>query len=110
MSVLTITLAEKEGKKSRTRGHVKDIGSTVGIQLYRGQGYEGAMSGDCFTNFWHLHLYVMAVLSGARVVRVRWVLRRPPADGQPRDAVGIGPIVIGVYVRRVERLLSASCF
>jgi hypothetical protein len=56
-------------KKSLTRGHVKDIGSIVGIRSYRGQGYEGAMSGDCFENFWHLHLYVMAVLSRARVVR-----------------------------------------
>jgi hypothetical protein len=32
---------KKERKKSLSRGHVKDIGSTVGIQSYRGQGYEG---------------------------------------------------------------------
>ena len=60
----------KERKKFLIRGHVEDIGSTVGIQSYRGQGYEEAMSGNCFANFRHLHLYVMDVFSGARVVRV----------------------------------------
>ena len=35
---------EKERKKSLTRGHVEDIGSTMGIQSYEGQGYEGVMS------------------------------------------------------------------
>ena len=49
---------------------MKDIGSKVGIQSYRGQGYEGAMSGDCFANSQYLPLDVMVVLSGARVVRV----------------------------------------
>jgi hypothetical protein len=60
----------KEGKKSLTRGHVEDIGSTVGIQSYGGQGYEGVMSGKCIATSRHPYLYVMAVLSGARVVRV----------------------------------------
>jgi hypothetical protein len=41
---------KKERKKSLTRGHVNDIGSTVGIQPYWGQGYEGAKSGNCFEN------------------------------------------------------------
>ena len=30
---------------------MKDIGSAGGIQSYRGQGYEGAISGKCFCNF-----------------------------------------------------------
>jgi len=64
--------------KKLARGHVKDIGSTVGIQSYRGQGYEGAMSGNFFANSRHLHLYVMDVLSGARVGRVRWVWEAAP--------------------------------
>jgi hypothetical protein len=42
----------------------------VGIQSYRGQGYEGDKSGNCFTNSRYIQLYVMVVLSGARVVRV----------------------------------------
>jgi hypothetical protein len=31
----------KERNKSLTRGHVEDIGFTVGIKFYGGQGYEG---------------------------------------------------------------------
>jgi hypothetical protein len=42
---------KKKRKKSLTRGHVKDIGSAWGIQSYRGQGYEGAISGKCFCDF-----------------------------------------------------------
>ena len=30
---------------------MKDIGSAEGIQSYRWQGYEGAMSGKCFCDF-----------------------------------------------------------
>ncbi len=60
----------KERKKSLTRGHVEDIGSTVGIHSYEGQVYEGIMSGKCITTSRHPHFYVMAVLAGARVVRV----------------------------------------
>ena len=56
-------------QKSLTRGHVENIRSIVGIQSYEGQGYEGVMSGRCIATSRHLHLYVMAVLSGARVVR-----------------------------------------
>ena len=59
-----------ESKKSLARGHVKHIGSTMGIQFYRGQGYEGVMTGKCIASFRHLHHYVMDVLSGGRVVRV----------------------------------------
>jgi hypothetical protein len=69
---------EKERKKSLERGYVKDIGSTVGIQSYRGQGYERAMSRNYFVNSRYLHLYVMVVLSGTRVVRVRWVWEAAP--------------------------------
>ena len=49
---------------------MEDIVCTVDIHLYEGQGYEGVMSGKCTGTFRHPHLYVMAVLSGARVVRV----------------------------------------
>jgi hypothetical protein len=68
----------KKRKKSLTRGHAKDTGSTMGIQSYKGQGYEGAKSGNGFVNSRYLHLYVMVVLSGARVVRVRWVWEAAP--------------------------------
>jgi hypothetical protein len=44
-------MAEKERKKSLTRGYVEDIGSAEGIQSYGGQGYEGAMSGKYFCDF-----------------------------------------------------------
>jgi len=49
---------------------VEDIGSTMGIQSYRGQGYEGVLSGKYIARSRHPHFYVMAVLSGARVVRI----------------------------------------
>ena len=49
---------------------MKDIGSIVGILSYRGQGHEVAMTGKCFAKSLYLNLYVMDVLSGARVVRV----------------------------------------
>ena len=38
-------------KKPLTRGHVEDTGSAEGIQSYRGQGYEGAISRKCFCDF-----------------------------------------------------------
>jgi hypothetical protein len=59
-----------ERKKTLTRGHVNNIGSTVGIQSYRGQGYKGVSTGKSIANSRHLHLYVMVVLSGTRFVRV----------------------------------------
>jgi len=77
-SLLASLAVRKERKKSLTRGHVKDTGSTSGIQSYMGHGYEGAISENCFANSRHLQLYVMAVLSGARVVRVRWVWEAAP--------------------------------
>ena len=39
------TVERKERKKSLTRGHVEDIGSTTGIQSYMGR-YEGVVSRD----------------------------------------------------------------
>ena len=47
---------KKERMKSLARGHVKDNGSTMGIQSCRGHGYDGAMSGDCFANSRHLQM------------------------------------------------------
>ncbi len=41
-------LAIKERMKSLTRGHAEDIGSTEGIQSYRGHEHEGAIAGKCF--------------------------------------------------------------
>ena len=60
---------KKERKKSLTRGHVKDIGSAVGMQSYRGRGTKGLLPGSAFVTSRYLRLYVMDVLSRARVVR-----------------------------------------
>ena len=60
----------KERKKSLTRGHVEDIGSTLDIQSYEEHGSEGVLFGKCIATSRRLHLYVMAILSGALVVRV----------------------------------------
>jgi hypothetical protein len=60
----------KKIKNSLARGHVEDIGSTLSIHSYEGQVYEGVMSRKCIATSRHPHLYVMAVLYGARVVRV----------------------------------------
>ena len=49
---------------------MENIGSTVDIHYCEGQGYEGGMSGKCIATSRHPHLYVMAVLSEARVMRV----------------------------------------
>ncbi len=48
---------------------MKDAGSAEGIQSYRGQRYEGVITGKLIVSFRYLHLYVMVVLSGARVER-----------------------------------------
>jgi hypothetical protein len=40
-----------------------------GYAVLWGQGYEGVVSGKCFATSRDLHFYVMAVPSGARVVR-----------------------------------------
>jgi len=61
-------LIEEYKRKSLARRHTEDVGSTVGIQSYEGQGYEGVMFERCIATSRHPHLYVMAVLSGARVV------------------------------------------
>ena len=64
-------LSRKKRNKSLTRGHVvKDIGSTEGIQSYDGQGAKRLCLGSAFVPSRYFHLYVMAVLSWARVVRV----------------------------------------
>ena len=42
----------------------------MSIQSYMGQGYEDEASGVRVAATRHLHLYVMIVLYGARVVRV----------------------------------------
>ena len=42
------------------------------------------------------YVYVMAVLSGTRVVRVLCVCELPPAEGSPDDAPGMRPSVLGV--------------
>ena len=54
---------------SLTRGYVEDIGSAVGIQSYE-QGTKGWCPGMCVDIIPDRYGYVMAVLSGARVVRV----------------------------------------
>ena len=48
---------------------MKDIGSAVGMQLYRDRGTKGLWPGSAVVTSLYLHLYVMDVLSGARVVR-----------------------------------------
>jgi hypothetical protein len=68
----------KERKKSLTRGHVTDIGSTVGIKSYEGEVCEGVTSGKCVSTSLHPHLCLMAVLSGARIVHVLWVCVAAP--------------------------------
>jgi hypothetical protein len=65
----TLGNQRKRKRKSITRGHVKDIGSAGGIHSYGGRGTKGLWPGSAFVTSWYLHLYVMAVLSGARVVR-----------------------------------------
>ncbi len=45
----------------------------MGILSYEGPVHGGVTSGKCISTSWHPHLYVMAVLSGARVVLVLWV-------------------------------------
>ena len=67
--MLTMPPYGKKRKKSLTKGHVKDIGSAVGMQSYRGRVTKGLLPGSAFVTSRYLHLYVMAMLSGARVVR-----------------------------------------
>jgi hypothetical protein len=66
---MCLAFEKKEINKSLTRGHVNDIGSAVGMQSYRGMGMKGLLPGSAFVTSRYLHLYVMVVLSGARVVR-----------------------------------------
>jgi hypothetical protein len=69
MTSLVMT-RKKERKKSLTRGHVEDIGSTVGIPSYKRRGRRSGVPGCVSTSSRTGKFYVMAVLSGARVVRV----------------------------------------
>ncbi len=62
-------LRKKERKKSLARGHVKDIGSAGVYSPIGGRGTKGLYPGSAFVPSRYLHLYVMVVLSGARVVR-----------------------------------------
>jgi len=60
----------RKRKKSLTRGYVKDIGSAMGIQSYRGRGTKGLLiPGIAFVTSRYLHINVKAMLSEARVVR-----------------------------------------
>jgi hypothetical protein len=61
---------KKKKKKILTSGHVEDIGSTTGIQSYMSKVRRGGVPGCVSTSSRYRYIYVMAVLSGARVVRV----------------------------------------
>ncbi len=58
------------------------------------QGYEGEGSEGRVATTMHHHLYVMAVLSGSRIVRVLcvWV---PPVVGRLGCALGMHMSVVG---------------
>ena len=52
ISVVDVTLSQKERKKEIPyKRAFEDIGSAGYIQSYRGQGYEGAITGKCFYDF-----------------------------------------------------------
>ncbi len=55
---------------------MEDIGSTLGIQSYE-QGTKGWCPGICVDSIPDRYVYVMAVLSEARVVRVLSVCVAP---------------------------------
>ncbi len=57
---------------------MKDIGSAVGMQSYRGRGTKGIWPGSVVVTSRYLHLYVMVVLSGAHVVRALLVCVAAP--------------------------------
>ena len=69
-NVQLIMFLMKERKKSLTKRDREEYRVCMGIQSYMGQGYEGKASGVRVATSRRPHLYVMAVLSGARVVRV----------------------------------------
>ncbi len=82
----------EERNKSLARGHVKDIGSVEGIQSYKGQWYEWAMSVKCFCEFpvpqslrdgcalrgacraRHVNIYGGSLLMGGLAMRWGWDL------------------------------------
>ncbi len=74
----TVSERKKKEQKSLPRGYVKDIGSAVGMQSYRGRGTKGLWPGSAVVTSRYLHLHVMAVLSGARVVRALLVCVAAP--------------------------------
>ncbi len=49
----------------------------------------------CVDNIPGRYVYAMAVLSGARVVRVLSVVWLPPVEGSPAGAPGMRPSVLG---------------
>ena len=61
---------KKERTKSLTKRACDGHRVRMGIQSFMGQGYEGEVSGVRIVSTRHPHRYVMAVLSGARVVHV----------------------------------------
>ena len=67
-----------ERKKSLTRWHVKNIGFAGGIQSYEGQVMKRLCPGRAFVISRYLYLFVMAVLSGAFVVRVLLIFMAAP--------------------------------
>ncbi len=67
------------------------------MQSYEGQGTKRLCPGSAFVTSRYFHLYVMVVLSGARVVRVLLIFMAAPAAGRLCDARGVGPGVVGYY-------------
>jgi len=68
--VMSPIWGKKERKKSLTKRACEGRRVRMGIQSYMRQGYGGVASGMRVAATRHPHLYVMDVLSGARVVRV----------------------------------------
>ena len=60
-----------------------------------GRGTKGLCPGSAFVTSRYFHLYVMAVLSGSRVVRVLWLFTAALVVGRPGNAPGVGPGVVG---------------
>ena len=66
---------------------MKDIGSAGGIQSYRGEGYEGAISGKCFCD-----LPVLPSLCDGCALRGAYCAR-------PKSVYG-GPLLMGGLMMR----------
>jgi hypothetical protein len=85
-------------KKERNplhEGHVKDIGSKMGVQSYMGQGCEGGnLRGACVQPYGANIDYVTEVLSGTRVVRILCVCGCPQMLGGQRGRWGCGRVCL----------------